>query len=48
MREEIEKAWEDRSLLNNRETIEAIETVIEDIDQGKLRVADPDDNGCVQ
>lgn len=45
MREEIEKAWEDRSLLDKPETIEAIETVIEDIDKGLLRVAEPMDDG---
>ena len=42
MKETIEKAWENRELLKEKETIRAIETVIEQIDKGKLRVAEPD------
>ena len=38
----IEKAWDDRSLLEQKETITAIEEVIEAIDKGKLRTAEPD------
>jgi 2,3,4,5-tetrahydropyridine-2-carboxylate N-succinyltransferase len=45
MREIIEKAWDDRSLLSNPETIAAIEQIIEDIDKGRLRVAEPIENG---
>lgn len=45
MRSLIEKAWEDRSLLTQQETIEAIEHIIEEIDKGRLRVAEPDDEG---
>ncbi|GAA0874920.1 2,3,4,5-tetrahydropyridine-2,6-dicarboxylate N-succinyltransferase [Wandonia haliotis] len=45
MRTIIEKAWEDRSLLSERETIAAIEHVIEEIDKGRIRVAEPDGNG---
>lgn len=45
MRAEIEAAWEDRSLLNDPVTISAIEKVIEDIDKGLLRVAEPLENG---
>lgn len=41
MQQEIEKAWEDRSLLKDRKTVEAIEHVIELLDKGELRVADP-------
>ena len=37
----IESAWEDRSLLNTGETVAAIERVIEDLDKGRLRVAEP-------
>ena len=37
----IEKAWSDRSLLQQKETIEAIEAVIEQMDKGTLRVAEP-------
>ncbi len=41
MRELIEKAWEDRSLLSDSAVIEAIEGVVEQLDLGKLRVAEP-------
>jgi len=37
----IEAAWEDRDLLENSETVEAIEEVIAELDKGKLRVAEP-------
>ena len=37
----IEKAWEDRTLLQNAETQAAIRSVVELLDKGKLRVADP-------
>lgn len=45
MRTIIEKAWENRSLLSDKETIAAIEHVIEEIDKGRIRVAEPDGNG---
>lgn len=38
----IEKAWEDRSLLTEADTRKAIENVIEELDKGRLRVAEPD------
>lgn len=41
----IEKAWEDRSLLENEATRKAIEAVIARLDNGDLRVAEPLDNG---
>ncbi len=41
----IEKAWEDRTLLNNAETISTINQVIEEIDKGRLRVAEPTQDG---
>ncbi len=37
----IEKAWEDRSLLKEQKTIDAINDVVEMLDKGKLRVAEP-------
>src|ERR1700710_1146094 len=37
----IEEAWEDRNLLGNREYSAAVETVIERLDKGELRVAEP-------
>jgi 2,3,4,5-tetrahydropyridine-2-carboxylate N-succinyltransferase len=45
MRSIIEAAWENRELLSQTETINAINTVIEDIDKGLLRVAEPSENG---
>lgn len=41
----IEAAWENRDLLQNTETVKAIEDVIADLDKGKLRVAEPVDVG---
>jgi len=41
LKNQIEKAWEDRSLLNNADTVEAIRTVVEQLDKGELRVAEP-------
>ena len=41
----IENAWEDRSLLTNEVTIESIRNVIDLLDAGTLRVAEPTDNG---
>lgn len=45
MRSIIEAAWENRSLLNNPETLEAINHVIEEIDKGILRVSEPSEDG---
>ena len=41
----IEKAWNDRSLLSDPETIQAIRKVISLLDSGELRVAEPIENG---
>ena len=41
----IENAWDDRSLLTNPKTIESIRKVIDLLDEGTLRVAQPTDNG---
>ncbi|MFT6983249.1 MAG: 2,3,4,5-tetrahydropyridine-2-carboxylate N-succinyltransferase [Crocinitomicaceae bacterium] len=45
MRSIIESAWENSELLKDPKTIEAIEAVIEDLDKGRLRVAEPLENG---
>lgn len=45
MRTIIEQAWEDRSLLEKEETRKTIDKVIKDLDEGKLRVAEPLENG---
>ena len=45
MRSTIEKAWENRELLQEQETRDVIAHVIEDIDKGILRVAEPNEDG---
>ena len=45
MRSIIENAWDNRSLLNNPETVQAIEHVIEELDKGLIRVAEQDLQG---
>lgn len=41
----IENAWEDRSQLTNEVTINAIREVVDMLDRGTLRVAEPTNNG---
>ena len=41
----IEKAWDNRDLLQNEDTQKAIREVIDLIDSGKLRCAEPTENG---
>lgn len=45
LQETIEKCWEDRSLLAEKNTVNAIEEVVERLDKGELRVAEPDGDG---
>lgn len=45
MKELIEAAWEDRSLLEQTETQNTIREIINQIDSGALRVATPTDSG---
>ncbi|MCC7233103.1 MAG: 2,3,4,5-tetrahydropyridine-2,6-dicarboxylate N-succinyltransferase [Bacteroidia bacterium] len=45
MKEMLEKAWENNSLLAEKSVCDAIETVIEQLDKGKLRVAEPLETG---
>jgi len=45
MRKIIEQAWENRELLNEKSTRQAIEEVIAGLDIGKFRVAEPTENG---
>ena len=45
MKNIIESAWKNRSLLKEEETKNAIRSVINDLDNGNLRVAEPTDNG---
>ena len=48
MKEIIEKAWADRSLLQQKETSETIRHIIEELDKGRLRVAEPKADGSWQ
>lgn len=41
----IESAWENRELLKEKETQNAVKQIIELLDEGKLRVAEPIENG---
>ncbi|MBM3939012.1 MAG: 2,3,4,5-tetrahydropyridine-2,6-dicarboxylate N-succinyltransferase, partial [Sphingomonadales bacterium] len=41
----IEAAWSDRSLLKDANTLKAIEFVIEELDKGRMRVAEPLSDG---
>jgi len=45
MRSIIESAWENRELLKENQTVEAIIHVIEELDKGIIRVAEPTDSG---
>jgi len=47
LREIIESAWEDRSLLEKPSTVEAIEEMIGLLDKGELRVAEPEGNNWI-
>ncbi len=48
MRTIIENAWENRGLLKDSSTIEAINHIIEEIDKGRLRIAEPKEDGTWQ
>lgn len=41
----IEQTWDDRSKLSEKLVVETINDIIEDIDKGKLRCAEPTENG---
>ncbi|TPE42498.1 2,3,4,5-tetrahydropyridine-2,6-dicarboxylate N-succinyltransferase [Pontibacter mangrovi] len=43
LRETIEQAWDNRELLKESATVEAIRSVIDDLDRGLIRVAEPGD-----
>lgn len=45
LRELIEQAWEDKMLLKDKTTQDAIRSVVEKLDLGKLRVAEPTKDG---
>jgi len=41
----VEEAWEDRRLLKEENTVKMIRDIIEEVDKGRLRVAQPDGQG---
>ena len=43
----IESAWENKSILENEETKQAIYSVIDKLDKGELRVAEPSNTGWI-
>ena len=45
VKKRIEEAWENRSLLQELEVVQSIEWVIEELDKGRIRVAEPMANG---
>ena len=47
MKKIVELAWDNRSLLKEKETISAIRTTIDMLDNGKIRVAQPSNNGWI-
>jgi len=47
IKEIIEQAWDNREKLSEKETVQAIEYVIEELDKGRLRVAEPKDNDWI-
>ena len=40
LKELIEKAWDNKSLVSQKETSVAIKTIIDDLDNGKRRIAE--------
>ena len=47
MKEIIEQAWNERKLLQEKESIEAIKELIAFLDEGKIRVAEETPDGWV-
>lgn len=45
LRATIEAAWDDRSLISEANTIDAVKEVLEHLDRGRLRVAEPLEGG---
>ncbi len=48
LKQTIEQAWEDRSLLKEQKTQDAVREVLELLDKGKIRVAEPLEDGTWQ
>jgi 2,3,4,5-tetrahydropyridine-2-carboxylate N-succinyltransferase len=47
LRETIEQGWHNREMMSYQAFQEAVHTVIEEVDKGRLRVAEPTENGWV-
>ena len=47
MKKIIDSAWDNKKLLDNEETKLAVKSVIESLDKGEIRVAEPTNNGWV-
>ena len=45
MKEQIEKAWSNKDLLKETQYADAVSEIIEELDKGRLRVAEPTDDG---
>ncbi len=45
LRDIIEKAWDTRALLQDKDTQIAIKTIIDELDMGRMRVAEPEGDG---
>jgi 2,3,4,5-tetrahydropyridine-2-carboxylate N-succinyltransferase len=45
LKELIEKAWDNRELLKDKQTHIAIKTIIDELDRGNIRVAEPEGDG---
>ena len=43
----IEKAWENREVLKDKDTVIAVKSIIEELDMGSLRVAEPDSGNWI-
>lgn len=47
LKEIIERAWDDRGYLEDKETLIAIKTIVDDLDSGTRRVAEPSAGGWI-
>src|SRR5215217_1647478 len=45
LRDSVEQAWQNREMLSYLAVVNDIKTVIEEVDKGRLRVAEPTENG---
>ena len=45
LKENIEKAWQNRELLKDNSYQDSVKAVIEEVDKGRLRVAEPSAGG---